>query len=543
MGDPTERRRHPGGEGLKEVLDQLGLVIPAVGSAGPLYAHGINDALAKINRDLPWRVSRSVGDDTTNNTSALEDDYGALHDAGGGILFLKPGIHRRGNLTWDSNLVSVVGPGSALCKLRAVANTTLDIGLPTPLTTVEQGPTFGGFGVIADAAAPINTVGIKLGDLTTAELFDIVWAGFSGANNIGCLVDTAHQTELIHLRRLRSSDNKVGIKFTNSDPANNSLARWIIDLHLHVKAGQIGWQMRDEVIMYGERLHVVGNMDGAGTFFDIGAGTDNCGINGGHWEVACEQTSGSGGVPYSIGLNGYGFAESGFARFEGLGAGVVAGGPRNSPAWRVPTSSGIVAGVDDPVEGQVVDFLGNGDGSAPAANVHQLLWDNIQEPHAGFGVLTNIPEGIRCPYVVMFDSATSAFVVYKKAAGAPNNLTEVWRVTNHGHVITKAGTPATSLLGAAAGTGGSKGTSGNNVKGTASVGTGIGTTVGVLIRVIFANPWPVVPEVVLQPLTAACHEIKPVVVRAATYFEIFATVPPATSQPLGTYAWAWHALG
>ncbi|HYH48872.1 MAG TPA: hypothetical protein VEG38_04920 [Acidimicrobiia bacterium] len=518
--------------------DQLGLVIPPVGSAGPAYAAAVNDALAKINSDLPWRVSRSVGNGMVDNTAALEDDYGELASAGGGVLFLPPGVHNHGELTWDSNVVSVLGPGSGVCALQAIDDAPINIR-PSPITVV-QGPKFGGFTVQGDPSLPTGTAGIKTGDIIGAEWDDIVIQGFAGLGSTGLWIDNINLfTERNVFGRVWLNNNKESLRLSHTggdeQPTNSFGYNRFLDLRINVWDGQTAIVAEDDINLYSSILNLVCNVDGAGTVYDI---RDSASFNGVVFGSGAEQTGGTGGIPYKVAATAFVFGY-GMMRFENFATdGILTGGARHTPAWRIMDQEAVRAGVDSAREGQIANFLGSGN----PANVHPLLWDAIQNPFGFIGFLTG-PNNAS-PYVCMYDSASSAFIVYKRGSGSPANMAEVQRVTNHGHVVVSAGTPATATNGAGAGTGApTPATSGNNTKGTATFGTGTSPAAGLLGRVTFAQPWPVLPEIVLQPLSSACHDLKPIVLRNTDYFEIHASVTPAASQPLGTYNWSWHAKG
>lgn len=452
------------------------------------------------------------------------------------------------DLVFDSNRVSVIGAGPSKVPFQAIGSARIIVKPGT--FTIEKGPFIGGFSIVGDPTEPVGVVGLEIEDITQADIDDIWVRGFSGAGSIGILVDTAVQTELVRMGSLRTEDCAIHIKFTNSNPALNSLARWsIAKLEMDVRDGQTGWMMRGNVNMYGGDLNLVGNMSGAGTFFDIGSGTaDFCGINGGHWMFDFEQTANAAGVvdgipygvPYRMGSAAYAYNESGFAVFYGLLDGIVDGGPKAAPSWRSEGIAAVLKGVDSAVEGQIADFFDSGD----TANVHPLLWDNKQFPLAALGVLTG--NNIASPYVVMYDSPWGGFVVYKRGSGSMANMAEVFRVTNTGHVIVKGGGPPTATNQTALGTSPpAAGSAGNNMGGRFSCGSGSGPAAGFALRVTFAHPWPAdaVPEIILRERTPLAFDVKAYVVQTNTHFDVYFSAAPLASQSAGTYAWSWVASG
>lgn len=505
----------------------------------------VSQAVVAVQRQLHGLILNPLGpvygvlgNGVANDATGLNTAYAEVEAAGGGVLWLaKPPVNYRftADLNWTSNRVSVLGPGSAAVLLQAVGTAKINIRPST--FTVTQGPSIGGFTVQGDGSAPSTATGIYTGDITGFHFDDIVVQGFTGTGSIGVHVHTDTQTELNVFDRLHLNGNAINIKWTNSNPSLNSLARNnFYRCHINVNAGQIGWQMRDEVNLYTSVLNITGNMAGAGTFFDIG---DTAQINGCFVSIGMEQTSGSGGTPYIVAAGAYVFGY-GVARFEGFSGwtGALSGGARHAPGWRIMGPEAVVSAVDSQVDGQIANFLGSGN----AANVHPLLWDNAQDPYATIGFMTGT--NIRAPFVTMYDSVASAFIIYKIGSGAPNNLAEVMRVTNQGHVIVTTGSPATGAALAAAGTSPPAPlSSGNNASGTFSLGTGTTPTSGAQARFTFATAWPVAPDVVLGFLSGGCWDVEPIITVTTTYIEVVFRQVPAASQAVGTWAFSFHAQG
>lgn len=392
--------------------------------------------------------------DGADESAALADFYAAGVATGRPLHFPKPPVAYgyASDLDWDDNTVSVIGAGSGLVTLQAIGTARINI---RPATfTATQGPSIGGFTVQGDGTA--GGTGIYTGDITGYHFDDIVVQGFTGAGAIGIHVATDTQTEINVWERLHLNGNTIGIKWTNSSPSLNSLARNNFHrLHINVNAGQTGWMMRDNGNLYTSVLNITGNMAGAGTFFDIG---DTATINGCFIDIGMEQTSGSGGIPYTVATTAFVFGY-GVARFENFSGwtGAISGGARHSPGWRIMGPEAVVNAVDSQVEGQIANFLGSGN----AGNVHPVLWDSAQDPYATVGFITGT--NIRSPFVVMYDSPASAFMVYKVGAGgAPNALTEVFRGGANGVL--------TALVGFRPGR---FSTAGRNALGAATVGEGV----------------------------------------------------------------------
>jgi hypothetical protein len=487
-----------------------------------------------------------IGDNIADDTTGLNAGYNAVHSAGGGIFWLpKPlsAYRHTANLNWTSNIVTVYAAGSGVVTIQAVGTALINVK-PNPITVV-QGPKFRGFTVQGDAAAPSGAVGIYTGDIIGSEWDDIVVQGFTGTNSIGLWFDNYNLfTERNVFKRVWLNNNNIGLLMghtTGGGPfGTNSFGyNRFLDLRINTFGSQIGFITQNDVNFYSSILNMVCNVDGAGTVFSI---RDTSTMNGVVFAVGAEQTGGTGGIPYVVDSTAFVFGY-GKMRFENFATdGTITGGPRATPAWRIMDNEAIRAGVDSAREGTIANFLGSGN----TANVHPLLWDSLQNPFAFIGLLTGT--NIAAPYVCMYDSAASAFLVYKRGSGAPSNMTELFRITNQAHIVVSGGGAPTAAAHAALGTSPpAPAISGNNVRGTVSLGTGTTPAAGHAVRVTWATAWPVAPVVTLTPLVGlllgGASGVNAEVVSTTTHFDIYFATAPAASQAVGTYPWSYVAIG
>lgn len=254
------------------------------------------------------------------NFNVRDEEYGADHlgviDAApaftdaytdakvaGGTVVIPPGTYRiESDLAWDSNLVSVEGAGSN-CTVLQLVGTAKIVARPNPFT-VDQGPEFSGFTVVADPASPAGATGAYSGDITSSEWTDVVFQGFNGAGSIGLHLDNATAwTELNKFRRMRFHDCTVGIKCSVSASTSNSFARNRWDVHFNlVGDDQIGFQATDDALLYGNKGSFDGNALGNdGVFVDF-LGTSSM---SGLINMDFEQTTGTGAVGVREALVGF----------------------------------------------------------------------------------------------------------------------------------------------------------------------------------------------------------------------------------------------
>lgn len=305
------------------------------------------------------------------------------------------------------------------------------------VTVMGIGDPFNGVWTIATTPTSATfTYACTHADVASTAIALVGGVAAAGANSNGSIairVPTARQTELNTWSRIHLNNNAVGIDWTNSDPALNSLARnKFYGFHMNCGPGQIGWRMAYQVVMYGAVLNLGGNMAGAGMFFCIGYGTtDACGINGGEWALDLEQTSGAGGTPFAMGLNGYAFPESGYDRFSGFAAGSgITPPPRPTLSWRRQAPTAISPGEYSPPEGTIANFMDSGH----TVGVFPMMRDSVQFASAAFEFFLDPDNSIHSAGVTIFDAPDNIFGVFK-TSGAPNDLTLLsW--TTSGGVLT-----------------------------------------------------------------------------------------------------------
>lgn len=446
------------------------------------------------------------------------------------------------DLNWDSNEVSVLGAGSGLVTLQAIGTAKINIK-PNPVSVV-QAPKFGGFTLKGDPAAPPSAVGIYTGDIIGVHWDDLVVEGFTGTGSIGMWFDNYNLfTERNLFTRVWLNNNKISLVASHTggggvDGTNSFGYNRFLDLRINVFAGQTAFELRNDVNMYSSTLVMTCNVDSSGTVFNI---KDTAQMNGVLFEVGAEQTAGIGGVGRVVSATAYVFGY-GITRFEGGLTDTFTGGVRRTPAWRIMGPEAVIAGIDADIDGQMADFIGGGS----AAKIHPLVWDSPQDPYATVGVMTG--SGIRSPFVSMLDDAANAFVVYRVPFDSPfEDMAESFRITPHGGISTAAVVePPTVANGAALGSGPpAAASSGNNTRGTVSLGTGAsGVTTGVAATVTFLVPYTDTPEVTLTPLTAAAAAVQAFVAsRSAADFVIGFGVAPSAAQSLGAYAFTFHVAG
>jgi hypothetical protein len=295
-----------------DTLPRSGALRPGIGDDP--YGADLRAGLASLDRALTGYRTRSTGLVGDDNGAQLNADYAAVVAAGGDRLILGPGIHRYSvDLVWNSNLVSVIGPGSGICTLQAIGTAKI-IARPSTFT-VTQGPRFAGFTVKGDAAAPAGAKGIYSGDIVGAEFDDIVFSGFSGAGSIGLHLDNVtNWTELNKFHRVRSYACAIGVRCSKSASSSNSFARNDWDLHLDLGVSQIGFQATDNVLLYGQKGHFDGNANGNNGIFVDMAGTS---VFSGKVDCDFEQTTGTGAVGVREASAGQQFLPNGVRNYAG----------------------------------------------------------------------------------------------------------------------------------------------------------------------------------------------------------------------------------
>lgn len=276
-----------------------------------------------IDRILVDVVERGADPTGGNNVSTIMNDtYTSIHNAGGGILWIPKGTFKyTSDLNWNSNLVSVLGPGSPAVTLQA-SGTAKIVARPSPFT-ITQGPKFGGFTVKGDATAPAGAVGVHSGDITGSEWNDVVIKNFSGPGSIGFHLQnnlSVGWTERNLFNRFWVDSNAIGIKCSMSaaavTAAMNSFGynRWN-DLRMNVGSGQVGFQASQDSLIYNNVFTaVVCNLHGTNpVMFDM---LDTSSISG--WMVCqAEQTDGTGGIGVREASPKFQFVPNGFRNYTG----------------------------------------------------------------------------------------------------------------------------------------------------------------------------------------------------------------------------------
>lgn len=195
------------------------------------------------------------------------------------------------DLIWDSNLVSVLGAGATAVPFQAIGTARIIIR-PDPFT-IDQGPTFRGFSVLGDPAAPAGTKGIYSGDITAARWEDLVIKGFKGAGSIGMQFDNvAGWTELQRFRSVRMDDNTICFVCSVSG-GSNSFARCQWDIHFNLHANQVGFKTMNNALLYEQTGHFDGNAIGNDAVFVDLYGTSSI---SGELDMNLEQTTGTGAI-------------------------------------------------------------------------------------------------------------------------------------------------------------------------------------------------------------------------------------------------------
>jgi hypothetical protein len=299
------------------LLPRTGIKSPSNGQ-DPWYAD-MAFTLQRLDDAFPVWVSNSTGVAGDDNGSVLNADYGVVKAAGGGVLFVRPGVHKHAvDLLWDSNLVSVIGPGSGICTFQAVGTAKI-IARPS-VFTVTQGPRFAGFTVKGDPSFPAGAKGIYSGDIVGSDWDDIVFSGFAGTNSIELHLDNVvGWTEQNRFRRVRFENGTVNVRCSHSAGSSNSFARNHWDIDLNPNGGQIGFQTTNDALLYGQTGHFDGNSAGNGAVFvDVAGGSIS-----GHIDMDFESSgTGTVGVRESGGV----FLCNGIRNYAGTMAEDVGGG-------------------------------------------------------------------------------------------------------------------------------------------------------------------------------------------------------------------------
>lgn len=245
----------------------------------------------------------AVGDGVADDGPALADAYLDAVAQGGGTVIIPAGIYKfTTDLNWTSNKVSIKGAGSSAVTLQATGTAKI-IARPNPFT-VDQGPTFSGFTLKGDAGSPASAKGIYSGDITASKWSDIVFYGFSGSGSIGMhLENLTNWTEVNKFRRMRFDNCTIGIKCSvDAGSSSNSFARNLWDVHFNLHANQIGMQVTNDALMYGQKGHFDGNAIGNNAVFLDFLGTSSL---SGKMDMDFEQTSGTGSVGVREAIPGF----------------------------------------------------------------------------------------------------------------------------------------------------------------------------------------------------------------------------------------------
>ena len=206
------------------------------------------------------------------------------------------------DLLWDSNLVSVLGAGASAVAFQAIGTAKI---IARPATfTVDQGPMFRGFTVNGDPAGPVGATGVYSGDITASEWIDIVIQGFNGTGSIGLhLENLTNWTEVNKFRRMRLDNCTIGIMCSvDAGSSSNSFARNFWDVHFNLHADQIGMQIANDALLYGQKGHFDGNAIGNDAVFLDFLGTSSM---SGRVDMDFEQTTGTGAVGVREAIPGF----------------------------------------------------------------------------------------------------------------------------------------------------------------------------------------------------------------------------------------------
>lgn len=120
------------------LTDNLKMDIPPIGTPGPDYAQKINDALAAIEASYV-KVPQVVGDDTADDTNALQDaidelpDTASQHGMAGGIVLIPPHVTCKFTKLRRPRGVSIIGHGGLTSRLHHVGSEVAiqDVGDPS----------------------------------------------------------------------------------------------------------------------------------------------------------------------------------------------------------------------------------------------------------------------------------------------------------------------------------------------------------------------------------------------------------------------------